>query len=195
MGRAFVAIRDSDIAAEVIGINLTIYKTLSFAVSAFYAGIAGGLFAFVLGFFDPVTFNMLLSIYFLVMIVVGGLGSVMGSITGAAFITYLMYALFKNVREVPYVGGFLVTISQRWLSITGMDNLSAIALGLVMIGIMLFEPMGIFGVMDQNQEILEDMAFLKMGGNGQASLNHHVRFCRWNPYDGSFGKIISGNEP
>lgn len=146
VGRAFVAIRDSDIAAEVIGINLTIYKTLSFAVSAFYAGIAGGLFAFVLGFFDPVTFNMLLSIYFLVMIVVGGLGSVMGSITGAAFITYLMYALFKNVREVPYVGDFLVTISQRWLSITGMDNLSAIALGLVMIGIMLFEPMGIFGV-------------------------------------------------
>ena len=146
VGRAFVAIRDSDIAAEVIGINLTIYKTLSFAVSAFYAGIAGGLFAFVLGFFDPVTFNMFLSIYFLVMIVVGGLGSIMGSITGAAFITYLMYALFKNVKDVPHVGDFLVAISQRWLSITGMDNLSAIALGLVMIGIMIFEPMGIFGV-------------------------------------------------
>jgi branched-chain amino acid transport system permease protein len=146
VGRAFVAIRDSDIAAEVIGINLTIYKTLSFAVSAFYAGIAGGLFAFVLGFFDPITFNMFLSIYFLVMIVVGGLGSIMGSITGAAFITYLMYALFKNVKDVPYVGDFLVAISQRWLSITGMDNLSAIALGLVMISIMIFEPMGIFGV-------------------------------------------------
>jgi branched-chain amino acid transport system permease protein len=145
-GRAFVAIRDSDIAAEVIGINLTIFKTLSFAVSAFYAGIAGGLFAFVLGFFDPITFNLLLSIIFLVMIVVGGLGSIMGSIAGAAFITYLMYALFKNVREVPYVGDFLVAVSQRWLSITGMDNLSAIALGLVMIGIMIFEPMGIFGV-------------------------------------------------
>lgn len=146
VGRAFVAIRDSDIAAEVIGINLTLYKTMSFAVSAFYAGIAGGLFAFVLGFFDPVTFHMFLSIYFLVMIVVGGLGSVMGSITGAAFITYLMYALFKNVREVPYLGDFLVAISQRWLSITGMDNMSAIALGLVMIGIMIFEPLGIFGV-------------------------------------------------
>ena len=145
VGRAFVAIRDSDIAAEVIGINLTIYKTMSFALSAFYAGIAGGLFAFVLGFFDPVTFNLLLSIIFLVMVVVGGLGSVMGSITGAAFITYLMYALFKNVREVPYLGNFLVTISERWLSITGMDNLSAIALGLVMISIMIFEPLGIFG--------------------------------------------------
>jgi branched-chain amino acid transport system permease protein len=146
VGRAFVAIRDSDIAAEVIGINLTIYKTLSFAVSAFYAGIAGGLFAFVLGFFDPITFNLFLSIYFLVMIVVGGLGSIMGSIVGAAFITYLMYALFKNIKDVPYIGDFLVNISQRWLSITGMDNLSAIALGLVMIGIMIFEPMGFFGV-------------------------------------------------
>src|SRR5664280_623670 len=144
-GRAFVAIRDSDIAAEVIGINLTIYKTLSFAVSAFYAGIAGGLFAFILGFFDPITFNLLLSIYFLVMIVVGGLGSVMGSITGAAFITYLMYALFKNVREVPYLGNLLITVSERWLTVTGLDNINAIALGLVMIGIMLFEPMGIFG--------------------------------------------------
>jgi branched-chain amino acid transport system permease protein len=89
---------------------------------------------------------MFLSIYFLVMIVVGGLGSIMGSIAGAAFITYLMYALFKNVKDVPHVGDFLVAISQRWLSITGMDNLSAIALGLVMIGIMIFEPMGIFGV-------------------------------------------------
>src|SRR5450759_3871644 len=86
-GRAFVAIRDSDIAAEVIGINLTIYKTLAFAVSAFYAGIAGGLFGFVLGFFDPFTFNMILSIIFLVMVVVGGLGTILGSITGAACIT------------------------------------------------------------------------------------------------------------
>ena len=144
-GRAFVAIRDSDIAAEVIGINLTMYKTLSFAVSAFYAGIGGGLFAFVLGFFDPFTFNLILSIIFIVMIVVGGLGSVMGSITGAALITYLMYDLFKNVNEAPYVGPLFVAFSERWMTITGMDTFNYIALGLVMIGIMLFEPLGMFG--------------------------------------------------
>lgn len=144
-GRAFVAIRDSDIAAEVIGINLTIFKTLSFAVSAFYAGIAGGLFAFVLGFFDPFTFNLILSVIFIVMIVVGGLGSVMGSITGAALITYLMYDLFKNLSEVPYLGDLLVRFSLQWMSLTGLDNLNYIALGLVMIGIMLFEPLGLFG--------------------------------------------------
>src|SRR4030066_2029926 len=68
VGRSFVAMRDSDIAAEVIGVNLTIYKTLAFAISAFYAGIAGGLFGFVLGFFDPFTFHLILSVIFLVMV-------------------------------------------------------------------------------------------------------------------------------
>lgn len=145
-GRAFVAIRDSDIAAEVIGINLTVYKTMAFSVSAFYAGIAGGLFAFVLGFFDPFTFNLILSVIFLVMVVVGGLGSVMGSITGAALITYLMYDLFKNVNEVPVLGDTLVYVSRNWFSTMGsMDNFNLIALGLVMIGIIIFEPLGIFG--------------------------------------------------
>jgi len=144
-GRAFVAIRDSDIAAEVIGINLTMYKTLAFAVSAFYAGIAGGLFAFVLGFFDPFTFNLILSIIFLVMVVVGGLGSVMGSISGAVLITYLWYDLFKNVDEVPLVGDLLVVFARQFLTETGMDNFNFIALGLVMIGIIIFEPLGMFG--------------------------------------------------
>lgn len=144
-GRAFVAIRDSEIAAEVIGINLTMYKTLAFALSAFYAGIAGGLFAFVLGFFDPFTFHLILSIVFLVMVVVGGLGSVMGSIAGATLITYLMYDLFKNVDEVPVIGGLLLSFSRKWLTISGMDNFNLIALGLVMIGIIIFEPLGIFG--------------------------------------------------
>ncbi len=145
VGRAFVAIRDSDIAAEVIGVNLTIYKTLAFAVSAFYAGVAGGLFAFVLGFFDPFTFNLIISIIFLVMVVVGGLGSVMGSITGAALITYLWYDVFKNVDEVPVVGDILLAFSRKFLTASGIDNFNFVALGLVMIGIIIFEPLGIFG--------------------------------------------------
>jgi len=146
VGRSFVAIRDSDIAAEVIGINLTIYKTLSFMISAFYAGIAGGLFGFVLGFFDPFTFTLILSIIFLVMVVVGGLGSIFGSIIGAALITYLQYSLLKNVAEKPIVGDFLVAISKRWFSVVGLENFNSIILGLIMIGIILFEPLGIFGI-------------------------------------------------
>lgn len=146
VGRSFVAIRDSDIAAEVIGVNLTIYKTLAFAVSAFYAGIAGGLFGFVLGFFDPFTFNMILSIIFLVMVVVGGLGTITGAIMGATLITYLQYDLLKNVAEIPYLGALLVAISNQWFTTVGLENISSISIGLIMIGIIIFEPLGMFGL-------------------------------------------------
>jgi branched-chain amino acid transport system permease protein len=146
VGRSFVAIRDSDVAAEVIGVNLTTYKTLSFAVSAFYAGIAGGLFGFILGFFDPFTFNMILSIMFLVMVVVGGLGTVSGSIMGATLITFLQYDFFKNIAEVPYFGKFMLYISGKWFTTVGLENFSSMAIGLIMIGIVIFEPLGLFGV-------------------------------------------------
>jgi branched-chain amino acid transport system permease protein len=146
VGRSFVAIRDSDIAAEVIGINLTFYKTMAFMISAFYAGIAGGLFGFVLGFFDPFTFTLILSIIFLIMVVVGGLGSIFGSIIGAALITYLQYNLLKNIAEKPILGDFLVSISKRWFTVVGLENFNSIILGLIMIGIILFEPLGIFGI-------------------------------------------------
>jgi branched-chain amino acid transport system permease protein len=146
VGRSFVAIRDSDIAAEVIGVNLTVYKTLAFAVSAFYAGIAGGLFGFVLGFFDPFTFNMILSILFLVMVVVGGLGSILGGVLGAALITYLQYALLKNIAEVPWIGTGLTYISRQWFTVVGLENFSSIAIGLIMIGIIIFEPLGMYGI-------------------------------------------------
>ncbi len=145
VGRSFVAIRDSDIAAEVIGVNLTIYKTMAFAVSAFYAGIAGGLYGFILGFFDPFTFNMLLSIIFLVMVVVGGLGTIQGSVMGAVLITYLQFDLLKNVADVPYFGALMIYISNLWFTTIGLENFSSIAIGLIMIGIIIFEPLGMFG--------------------------------------------------
>ncbi|HRT43576.1 MAG TPA: branched-chain amino acid ABC transporter permease [Desulfomonilia bacterium] len=146
VGRAFVAIRDDDIAAEVMGVNLTAFKTLSFAVSAFYAGVAGGLFGFVLGFFDPFTFNLILSIIFLVMIVVGGLGSVLGAIMGATLITYLQYDLLKNIDEMPYLGDLLVWVSRKWFTVIGLENFNSILLGLIMLGIVIFEPLGMFGI-------------------------------------------------
>jgi branched-chain amino acid transport system permease protein len=146
VGRSFVAIRDSDIAAEVIGVNLTIYKTLAFAVSAFYAGISGGLFGFVLGFFDPFTFNLILSIIFLVMVVVGGLGTISGAVMGATLITYLQYDLLKNVAEMPYIGALMVAVSKQWFTTVGLENISSMAIGLIMIGIIIFEPLGMFGL-------------------------------------------------
>jgi branched-chain amino acid transport system permease protein len=145
VGRAFIAIRDADIAAESIGVNLTVYKTLSFAVSAFYAGTAGGLYAFVLRFVEPEIFTLLMSIMFLSMVVVGGLGSILGSIAGACLISWLDLQL-RNILNIPYLGEWLHQLSQSFFSITGVPNIQYIVFGLILISIMLFEPLGLFGV-------------------------------------------------
>jgi len=89
MGRAFVAIRDRDLSAEIIGINLFRYKLSSFAISSFYAGVAGALWVAFLKVITPDHFPFILSIQYLAMIIVGGLGSVLGSIFGAVFMTLI----------------------------------------------------------------------------------------------------------
>lgn len=88
-GRAFVAIRESEIAASTMGIDLTKYKTMSFTISAFYTGIAGVMYANLLHYIAPNAFTVFLSLQFLIMIVVGGFASVVGSILGAIFLTAL----------------------------------------------------------------------------------------------------------
>lgn len=144
VGRAFVAIRDADIAAETMGVNLVLYKTLAFAVSAFYTGVAGGLYAFVLRFIEPEIFTLLMSIMFLAMVVVGGLGSIMGSIAGATLLSWLDLQL-RNILSIPYLGEWLEALSKSYFSITGVSNIQFIVFGLIMVLIMLFEPLGIYG--------------------------------------------------
>ena len=145
VGRALIAIRDADIAAETMGINLVFYKTLAFAVSAFYAGIAGGLYAFVLRFIEPEIFSLLMSIMFLAMVVVGGLGSIMGSIVGAALLSWLDLQL-RNILSIPYIGEWLEGLSKSYFSITGVSNIQFIVFGAIMVAIMLFEPLGLYGL-------------------------------------------------
>lgn len=145
VGRAFVAIRDSDIAAQCIGVNLTFYKTLAFAISAFYTGVAGGLMAFVLGFINPHTFNIMISILFLAMVVVGGLGSILGSIMGAVLISWLQIEL-SRITELPLLGPMLEQISQTVFSISGLPNVQYVVFGLIMVGIIIFEPLGLYGI-------------------------------------------------
>ena len=126
IGRAFVAIRDSDIAAEVTGVNLTIYKTLAFAVSAFYAGLGGAMLAYLLGFLEPQMFTLFESVYYLSMIVVGGLGTIPGSVLGAALLTILPQQLAGLKQFLPLVYGativFVMAVEPwglygRWLRI------------------------------------------------------------------------------
>jgi branched-chain amino acid transport system permease protein len=144
VGRAFIAIRDADIAAETMGVNLLVYKTLAFAVSAFYTGLAGGLYAFVLRFIEPELFSLLMSILFLAMVVVGGLGSIFGAIAGACLLSYMDLQL-RNILSIPYVGFWLEELSKSYFSITGVSNIQFILYGLIMVLIMLFEPLGLYG--------------------------------------------------
>ncbi|MFH1102757.1 MAG: branched-chain amino acid ABC transporter permease [Pseudomonadota bacterium] len=145
VGRSFIAIRDADIAAETMGVNLVFYKTLSFALSAFYTGVAGGLYAFVLRFIEPEIFTLFMSIMFLARVVVGGLGSIMGSVAGACLLSWMDLQL-RNILNIPYLGEWLKMLSQSFFSITGVSNIQFILFGLIMILIMLFEPLGIFGI-------------------------------------------------
>jgi len=144
VGRAFIAIRDADIAAETMGVNLMYYKTLAFAVSAFYTGLAGGLYAFVLRFIEPELFGLLMSILFLAMVVVGGLGSIFGAIAGACLLSWMDLEL-RNILSIPYVGVWLEALSKNYFSITGVSNIQFILYGLIMVLIMLFEPLGLYG--------------------------------------------------
>ncbi|MFH0786387.1 MAG: branched-chain amino acid ABC transporter permease [Pseudomonadota bacterium] len=126
VGRAFIAIRDNDIAAEAMGVNLTRYKLLSFAVSSFYTGVQGGLYALLLGYLEPNMFTFLETITLFVAVIIGGLASVEGSILGAAFVI-LVPQVFSNIKQlVPVVYGVTILIilifeplglSGRWLKI------------------------------------------------------------------------------
>ena len=120
-GRAFVAIREDEIAAEAMGIDTTRYKVLAFSVGAAFAGIAGGLFAHHQMFIDPRSFTFQRSIEILVMVVFGGLGSITGSIVAAGALTILPEAL------------------------RGIAQYRMVVYALLLIGLMLVRPQGLFG--------------------------------------------------
>jgi branched-chain amino acid transport system permease protein len=119
IGRAFVALRDSEIGAEQMGVNVPLYKALAFGLSSFYAGIAGGLFFMVQAFVGPESLGFFESILFLVAIVIGGLGTVLGSVFGALFLTFQaegidrlghVFAEARSLRGVIYGGALVVTM-------------------------------------------------------------------------------------
>ena len=137
-GRAFLAVRDHYLSAEMMGINLTKYRILSFGISSFFAGLGGALYGHYLGFVSIEEFNIQLSITFLAMIIIGGLGSIRGSIMGAAFMVLL-----------PELMDWLARI----LSGSGLDNILSLSealpflkeasIGLVIILFLIFEPNGL----------------------------------------------------
>ena len=145
VGRAFRAIRDSDIAAETIGVNVAYYKTLSFAISAFYTGVAGGLTAFVLDFISPGQFTFVLSILFLAMVVVGGRGAILGSVLGGVVVGWLSIRM-DVIQDAPVLGGLLRGLSERMFTVAGLPNVGWVFMGLIMIVAVAFEPLGLYGI-------------------------------------------------
>jgi len=137
IGRAFSAIRDRDIAAEIMGIDLTRYKVIAFAISSFYAGIAGALLFTVTGFLEPSSFNLELSIFYVAMVLIGGVSTISGSIMGAFFVTMLPRLIESASEYLPYnpVTGPLNT-----------GQLEAILFGLLIIGFLILEPLGLYGI-------------------------------------------------
>lgn len=102
VGRAFIALREDELAARAMGINTTYYRVVSFVLSAFFAGVAGGLYAHYSRFINPEAFNIDVSIEVLMMIIVGGLGSIPGSILGAAVI-YLLPESLRFLGHAYYM--------------------------------------------------------------------------------------------
>ena len=120
-GRAFLAIRDNERAAEAMGVHLAQYKTVAFAISALYTGLAGALSAFLVGFLDPQEFSFFLSIQFITIIILGGLASLLGSVLGA---------------------GFLIILPEL---LAGLDVWQALVYGVIMVLTIIFMPFGLSG--------------------------------------------------
>ena len=153
-GRAWVAIRDSEIAAQSMGVNLAAYKSMAFAYSAALMGAAGALFSHKIGFLAPDIFSVLLSIQFLLMVVVGGLGSLHGSVFGAVFVAMLP-VLISQARDAvpallsqpfavfgkPVVNGVFLAVD-RFVKQPGLEPG---IFGLILVLVILFEPLGIYG--------------------------------------------------
>ncbi|MCX7960002.1 MAG: branched-chain amino acid ABC transporter permease [Burkholderiales bacterium] len=130
-GRAFVAIRDSEVSASCMGVNLAMYKTISFAFSAALTGVAGALYAHKVGFISPEQFSLLVSIELITIVILGGVGFLHGAVLGAAFVIVLPQA---------------IAVAKDFLPPTmAPSGLQAVVFGIVLILVIIFEPMGLYG--------------------------------------------------
>jgi len=130
-GRAFVAIRDSEISASCMGVNLAKYKTISFAISAALTGVGGALYAHKLAFISPEQFTILVSIELITIVILGGVGFLHGAVLGSVFIIVLPQ---------------LLSLAKDWLPEgTAPSGLQAVVFGLILVLFIIFEPLGLYG--------------------------------------------------
>jgi len=135
-GRAFVAIRDNDVAASIMGISLYRYKLMAFLIACFFAGVSGSLFGYYYGRLTPEMFTVFDSVWFVGMIIVGGMGSTMGSVFGVVFLRGLEQAL---TVLAPALGGLVKAAG----SATFVSGMELILFGVVIVVFLVFEPRGL----------------------------------------------------
>lgn len=139
VGRSFAAVRDRDIAAEVMGVNLLRTKTLAFTLSSAFAGVAGALFSMLVGRIAPEQWNLFLSIDFLAVVVIGGIATISGTIIGACFVVLMPRLLEELTVAIPWLssssGGFL-----------NIFQLQTIVFGVLIIVFITVEPRGLYGL-------------------------------------------------
>ncbi len=166
IGRAFMSIRDRDVAAEIMGVNEFKTKTIAFAISSFYAGIAGALLAVFIGRTIPEQWDLLLSVEFIAIILIGGIGTVSGATLGAAFVILLPRLVddfTALLQSAVAAGGFWATVLDPLISTGsgdfGLVNTSAgvapglstqqlnlVIYGLLIVIFLIFEPLGLYGI-------------------------------------------------
>jgi branched-chain amino acid transport system permease protein len=139
-GRGFIAVRDDEVAAEAMGINPTKYKVTAFVVGAFFAGIAGGLYAHAKQFLTPGGFGFMQSITFVVMVILGGMGNTIGVMLAAVLLTLLPEGL-RLLADVEHLPGLATERPLAWIGDTRM-----IIYSLLLIGLMLTRPQGLFNL-------------------------------------------------
>jgi branched-chain amino acid transport system permease protein len=142
-GRAFQAVRDNEIGATIMGVNLFEAKMGAFILSSFLAGIAGALFASYSGYIIPDYWSLTLSIQFIAAIIIGGIASVWGSILGAAFV-FGLPLIIDHFSLLPVAGG---------TGIISSGDLNALLYGLLIVVFLLFEPGGVIGLVRRGQAL------------------------------------------
>jgi branched-chain amino acid transport system permease protein len=167
VGRAFMSIRDRDIAAEIMGVNEFAYKLLAFGISSFYAGIAGALLASFVSRVIPERWDLFLSVQFIAIILIGGAGTVTGTLLGSAFVV-LLPRVVQNftlwLQSAAVQGeGILSSVANVFIATSPNDfglintfagvgpglsvaQLNLVLYGLLIIGFLIFEPLGLYGI-------------------------------------------------
>ncbi len=167
VGRAFQAIRDRDVAAEIMGVNEFRYKLLAFTISSFFAGVAGALLASFVGRTIPERWDLLLSVQFIAIILIGGAGTVSGTLMGATFVVVfprIVQTFTEWLKATVESGhGIVAAIADPIVATSGTDSgiinalpgvgpglsvlqLNQVIFGLLIVGFLIFEPLGLYGI-------------------------------------------------